>query len=330
MILLHVLNLCVALALPRQVDDPADPLLNPQVNVARDPASWYTATLFEKLSEPQPGEWREAHPEPVQSFAEYVRSRPNRPRQVRKWIILQPLGTVTGDARERLETLRAYLSIYYTLPVRAEPWISLANVRSREREMAGRTFRQYLTGDILYNLLLPRVKIGTFAMLGVTMDDLYPEESWNYVFGQASLKHRVGVYSLTRFYPEFWGDEETGESDRLGLKRSLKTLVHETGHMFGVRHCQKYECVMNGSNSLRESDGRPMHLCPGCLKKFRWNIGFDIIGRCEALKAFYEAHEMADEAEWVGKRLAECRDSPAEGTGGDAAPDAGEDNAKEE
>ncbi len=48
MIPLHVLNLCVALALPRQVDDPADPLLNPQVNVARDPASWYAATLFEK------------------------------------------------------------------------------------------------------------------------------------------------------------------------------------------------------------------------------------------------------------------------------------------
>ena len=321
-------GLVLALALPRQVDDPADPLLNPQVNVSRDPASWYAATLFEKLSEPQPGEWREAHPEPVQSFAEYVRSRPNRPRQVRKWILLQPLGTVTGDARERLEALREYLSIYYMLPVRAEPWIPLANVRSREREMAGRTFRQYPTVDILYNLLLPRVRVGTFAMLGVTMEDLYPEDSWNYVFGQASLAHRVGVYSLVRFYPEFWGAERTGAAEHLGLRRSLQTLVHETGHLFGVQHCQTYACVMNGSNSLAESDTRPMHLCPECLKKFRWNTGFDIITRYENLKAFYEKQGLEEETKWVAQRLRECGATPTEADTGKSVPERGNGNPR--
>jgi archaemetzincin len=115
------------------------------------------------------------------------------------------------------------------------------------------------------------------------------------------------VYSLVRFYPEFWGDERTEAAERLGLARSLQTLVHEVGHLFGVHHCQTYQCVMNGCNSLRESDTRPIHLCPECLKKFRWNIGFDVMARYETLKAFYETHDMKAEAEWIEKRLRECR-----------------------
>jgi archaemetzincin len=33
------------------------------------------------------------------------------------------------------------------------------------------------------------------------MEDLYPEPSWNFVFGQASLNERVGVYSFARYGP---------------------------------------------------------------------------------------------------------------------------------
>jgi archaemetzincin len=129
----------------------------------------------------------------------------------------------------------------------------------------------------------------------------------------------VGVYSLVRFYPAFWGQAESDEGDRRGLQRSLATLVHETGHMFGVAHCQKHECVMNGSNSLGESDRRPIHLCPECLRKFRWNIGFDIIPRYEGLKAFYEKHGMAAQASWIESRLRECRAAGA--TPAKPAPD---------
>jgi len=281
--------------------------LNPQADVARDPPAHYSDALFPKMGDPKPGDWMAEHPEPPQSFGDYVRSGPNRPRKVRRWIVLQPLGTMTPEMRDRMETLRAFLAAYYALPARTEGWIPLANVKSRESDLYGRAFRQYLTGDILRNMLLPRVKAGTFAMLGVTMDDLYPEESWNYVFGQAWLAHRVGVFSLVRFYPEFWGDERTEAAERLGRKRSLQTLVHEVGHMFGVHHCQTYMCVMNGCNSLRESDARPIHLCPECLRKFRWNIGFDLAARYKALQAFYEEHGLADEAAWVQKRLREVR-----------------------
>jgi archaemetzincin len=297
-------------ALPRQIDDDADPLLNPQADITRDPPAYYSEALFHKMGAPQPGDWMAAHPEPPQSFSDYVSSGPNRPRRVRKWIILQPLGTITPETRDRMKTLRAFLAAYYALPVQTGEWIPLANAKSREHNFYGHTSRQYLTSDILQNRLLPRVRTGTFAMLGVTTGDLYPEESWNYVLGHAWLAHRVGVYSLARFYPEFWGDERTDEADRLGLVRSLKTLVHETGHLFGIHHCQTYKCVMNGFNNLAELDNRPIHLCPECLKKFRWNVGFNIISRYEALRRFYIGIGLKEEAAWLTNRLRECRQAP--------------------
>ena len=286
-------------------------LFRPQADVSRDPAAWYADALYEKMGDPKPGDWRAAHPEPAQSFRDYVASRPNRPNRARHTIVLVPVGSPGPDAAKRMEPLRAYLEAYYTLPVKTAEGAPLKGVRSRERRWGGRRFTQYLAGDILEKVLGPRVQRDAFSLLGVTIEDLYPEESWNYVFGQASLAERVGVYSLLRFYPEFWGGEPGEAAERLGLKRSLATLVHETGHMFGVHHCQAYDCVINGSNSLAESDRRPLALCPECLKKFRWNIGFDVPARYEALRAFYEKHGFKEEAAFAAKRLQECR--PAKG-----------------
>jgi archaemetzincin len=275
--------------------------------VHSDPPAWYSATHFRLMGKPLPGQWMAAHPEPAQSFEQYVAAKPPVPTVGRHTLYLSPLGKMTEKDLSRLATLREYLETYYTLPVRMAPAAGLDGVTSRDRAMFGRTVRQYLAGDILYQVLRPNLPRDAMCLLGVAMEDLYPEPSWNYVFGQASLSERVGVYSLVRFYPAFWGNKDDEMSDWRGLKRSLATLVHETGHMFGVAHCQKYECVMNGSNSLEESDLRPLYVCPECLRKFRWSIGFDIVTRYEALKTFYEKNKMAAEAAWVDSRLRECR-----------------------
>jgi len=42
------------------------------------------------------------------------------------------------------------------------------------------------------------------------MTDFYPKESWNYVFGHASLKRWVGVFSFARYDPLFWNEETDG------------------------------------------------------------------------------------------------------------------------
>lgn len=103
------------------------------------------------------------------------------------------------------------------------------------------------------------------ALIAFTTDDLYPNEAMNYVFGQASLEARVGVWSLARL--------DDNADERGFLLRTIKIAAHETGHMFSMRHCTKYECVMSGTNHLGETDRRPIDACPECMAKIAWLSG---------------------------------------------------------
>ncbi len=151
-------------------------------------------------------------------------------------------------------------------------------------------------------MLLPDLRPkDAVVVLGVTMGDLYPSRSWNYVFGEADLRRRVGVYSLARYFPEFWGEARDEAALRLALLRTLKVVVHETGHMFGLEHCVTWQCAMNGSNSLAETDTQPLRLCPDCLRKLAWNRGFDVAARHDKIAKFLETHGLADEAAWYRK-----------------------------
>ncbi|XP_021082785.1 archaemetzincin-2 isoform X3 [Mesocricetus auratus] len=144
-----------------------------------------------------------------------------------------------------------------------------------------------------------------FCIVGITMIDLYPRDSWNFVFGQASLTDGVGIFSFARYGKDFYSSryegkvkkaQRTSSSDysifdnyynpevtSILLRRSCKTLTHEIGHIFGLRHCQWLACLMQGSNHLEESDRRPLHLCPICLRKLQCAIGFSIVERYKAL-----------------------------------------------
>lgn len=77
--------------------------------------------------------------------------------------------------------------------------------------------------------------------------------------------------------------------------------------MFGLMHCVFFECLMNGSNHLGETDARPMHLCPVCLRKLQLTAGFDLVKREEALLKFFEANGIKDETDWSRRRLEKIR-----------------------
>ncbi|HLQ43346.1 MAG TPA: archaemetzincin, partial [Planctomycetaceae bacterium] len=143
--------------------------------------------------------------------------------------------------------------------------------------------------------------------LGITLTDLYPEPDWNYVFGQASLRKRVGVYSFARFDPAFFDDPRPYDVDKLILLRCCRTLAHETCHMFGITHCTYFTCVVNGSNNLAESDSRPLHACPVCLRKLHESIGFDPLERDDRLLEVYRRLGLDDEAAWLERRLNHVR-----------------------
>ncbi len=73
--------------------------------------------------------------------------------------------------------------------------------------------------------------------------------------------------------------------------------------MFGLAHCTYFNCLMNGSNHLVEADRRPLHLCPVCLRKLQWSIGFDVLKRYSALEGICRVNGFTDEADWLTRRL---------------------------
>jgi archaemetzincin len=182
------------------------------------------------------------------------------------------------------------------------PAIHLATLKLTTRIHQGTGKRQILTGDVL-DVLRKQLPADAFCILAITMTDLYPEPDWNYVFGQASLRGRVGVYSFARYDPAFFGERRTKDYERILLRRSCKVLVHETAHMFGMKHCIYYTCAINGSNHLRESDSRPLHLCPVCLRKLQHSAKFDVVKRYTKLREYYKKADFDDAAEWLTGRL---------------------------
>jgi archaemetzincin len=247
-------------------------------------------------------------PEPGQSFEAYVASDPVGPTARRTEIVLVPIGPFAEREEALLRTVADFTALWFDLPARIAPALPLPDEPDRWRAWKGRRWGQYLTTPFLEQDLPPVLPPTAVALLGITMADLYPDEDWNFVFGQARLRDRVGIYSLARLGPEFLGEARTRETETQELRRSLQVVVHELGHMFGLLHCKDNLCTMNGSNSLPESDRQPLHLCAECLRKLQWRIGFDVLQRYDRLVEFFARAGLHEEASWAHRRAERIRE----------------------
>jgi archaemetzincin len=272
--------------------------LAPRLQRALEPADH-----FEPIPAPGPSDWLANHPEPGQTYDQFRRERANRPDKLRRKLYLQPLGEFPADTSPSLDQLQQFAEAFFTLPVELRPAVDVSGLPITSRIHPRTRQRQLLTTDIL-TWLQTRLPEDAYCILAITMADLYPADDWNFVFGQASLRERVGVYSFARYDPGFYGEARGDDARTLILRRSCKVLAHETGHIFGIQHCVYFRCLMNGSNHLDESDDRPVHLCPVCLRKLHHAVGFEIPARYERLRAFSEQARFNDEAAWLTRRLA--------------------------
>jgi archaemetzincin len=59
---------------------------------------------------------------------------------------------------------------------------------------------------------------------------------------------------------------------------------------------------MNGSNHQKERDGRPMHLCPVCLRKLLWNLQADPVPYLRRLEVFCRQYGL-EEAGWYASAV---------------------------
>jgi archaemetzincin len=241
----------------------------------------------------QPGDWLSEHPEPGQSFVQFVRSQKLPVREGYSRIYVVPMGTFTPAQERLLAETREFVSVYFgmeTVCIDDQRGIELPAHAKRLR--ANGKHEQWLAPYLMTSVLQPAVPSDAACVIGLTGTDLWSGPGSNFLFGVANPEHRVGVWSLARN-----GDPDAGEIEyRRCLRRTLKTAVHEIGHMFGIDHCTAYECCMNGANHAEESDSQPVEYCPECLPKLCWTCRIDPIERVNALIAFTEAAGLHPEA----------------------------------
>ncbi len=247
--------------------------------------------FFKPMAKPAAYDWLASHNEPGQTFDEYLDADPVKPTRERDAIYILPLGTFTPQQTKIVAIASGYIEAFYGLAIKmlpARPIKRPLRIKDSRRNTYTKV-EQVRTGYILDELLKPLLPADAAALIAFTPEDLFPDPSMAYVFGQASLENRVGVWSLARL-------DDNADFDTF-LRRTIKIGAHETGHMFSMRHCTKYECLMSGTNHLGETDRRPIDACPECTAKICWISNADQASRYKTLAMFCRKNGLVKEAD---------------------------------
>lgn len=97
-------------------------------------------------------------------------------------------------------------------------------------------------------------------LVGVTEDDL-ALPIFTFVFGRARLGGHAAVVSLARLRPEFYG--QAADPGQLA-RRAAAEMLHELGHLAGLRHCEQSDCLMRFAASVEAADLRGFSFCAAC------------------------------------------------------------------
>ncbi len=89
---------------------------------------------------------------------------------------------------------------------------------------------------------------------------------FTYVFGLATLNGKAAVVSGHRLHNRYYG---LPENEAVFNERLTKEILHELGHLCGLRHCPDYSCVMCNSPTVDEIDLKTAVFCPNCYDQLQ-------------------------------------------------------------
>ena len=187
-----------------------------------------------------------------------------------------------------LTLTKEYLEIFFQQNTVLLESIPDTIIPKSARRIGEKGNEQLLAPYILDTVLKRRAPEKAIVLMAITEKDLYPKQEWNYIFGLASYSERVGVCSIFRLQDK---SSDTA-TFKICLSRLINISSHEIGHMFSLHHCINAWCIMNGSNSLHETDSIPNRLCAECQKKLFWNIRYDNKKRLQELIGFFEKNKL--------------------------------------
>ncbi|XP_008050401.1 archaemetzincin-1 isoform X1 [Carlito syrichta] len=272
-------------------------------------------TLFCTLLVHSAFDWLLSRPEALEDFEAFHASLQHRRQSLaRKHIYLQPIDLSEGPAGcSLLNHLCSCTEAFFLgLRVKCLPSVAAASIRCFSRPSRDSDRVQLHTDGIL-SFLKSNKPGDALCVLGLTLSDLYPHETWSFTFGKFLPGHEVGVCSFARFSGAFpksaprTPDPALGEVAAdgpeaplrdggwalcfsvLGLVQCCKVTCHELCHLLGLGNCRWLRCLMQGALSLDEALRRPLDLCPICLRKLQHVLGFRLVERYQRLLVWIQA-----------------------------------------
>lgn len=108
----------------------------------------------------------------------------------------------------------------------------------------------------------------TSTLVGIADVDAYVP-GLNFIFGVADPKSKVALVFLERLKES---------NDSLGVRfisRVKKEVLHEVGHILGLKHCINKRCVMVFSNNIYDTDFKEFKYCESCYALLKL-LGYSI------------------------------------------------------
>ena len=215
-------------------------------------------TYWRPKEPPGPHDWLASQAEEGQTYEQFtVNKNAIVEAGKRDTICVQPLDT--SLSKHFLADLRLMCEAFFQVKVKVLATLDLdvfeeGKVEKRESPVEGHA--QYNAPGILAALFrkVYAAQRHAICVIAITNQDIYSDD-FSFVFGLANIMTQCGIFSFCRYQPDFSGDAVEDEADRynLILFRACKVMLHEIGHMFGLKHCIYYECLLNGCNHIMES-----------------------------------------------------------------------------
>jgi len=240
---------------------------------------------------------------PGQPLKKFLRPGPHRafPTRITRKLYLLPLGDVSGGPDPSV--LCDLLHRWFSLEVCVMPALPESKIKALERDENGAGYGPQIECPSAHSLLFAIKPKDAFAVIGYTMEDICnTSKGFAFLFGQARLDLSVAIFSFARY------SDDLPTSARF-LRRCGMVLCHEIMHLFGIKHCVYACCLMNGSNSLEESESRPFAACPVDLRKLQLTLDqakingkdtqpLDLCERERRLCEWFRAHGLDEDAQF--------------------------------
>lgn len=119
--------------------------------------------------------------------------------------------------------------------------------------------KQYFSTQIIAEAIKLTDQFNGKVILLTDVDIFVP--ALTFIFGEAQLNGKHSIVSVCRLHEEFYSGIS---NENLLLQRTIKEILHELGHNYGLRHCIDWDCVMHASHGIEEVDIKGNRFCSKC------------------------------------------------------------------